>query len=291
MKIVITGANGQLGHILADYFKNHEVVALTRRELDLTTEDLPLKLQSHGPDWVINTAAYTAVDRAESEPQEANHINHICVANLASACKSMNARLLHVSTDFVFDGKGITPYTVDAACTPLNTYGKSKHEGEQAVLRIHPDGSCIVRTAWLYSARGNNFVRTMLHLMQERDELGVVVDQVGTPTSTATLALFIRKLVEQNETGVFHWTDAGTASWYDFAVAINEEAVAAGILYKNISINPISTTEFPTAAKRPHYSVLDKSKSYARTLSRPVHWRTALREVIDKISKMENNIV
>ncbi|MAR90260.1 MAG: dTDP-4-dehydrorhamnose reductase [Pseudomonadales bacterium] len=291
MKIVITGADGQLGQTLTHCLADCDVTPLSRSALDITSDDLNSQLQAHRPDWVVNTAAYTAVDKAESEASLADHANHIAVGMLAAACKELGSRLLHLSTDFVFSGSGNIPYAVDAECDPENIYGKTKHQGEQAALAAHPAGVCIVRTAWLYSASGNNFVRTMLRLMQERDSLGIVMDQIGSPTSTSTLATCIRELIKQSETGIFHWTDAGTASWYDFAVAIYEEAQAAGILSRPVSITPIRSEQFPTPAARPHYSVLDISKTYSHTGLQPIHWRVPLRTVIGKIAEMENNIV
>lgn len=290
MNIVITGANGQLGRTLQAALAQHALIPLNRTDLDISSLDLAEQLHTLQPAVVINAAAYTAVDKAESEPDRADQINHQAPKNLAEACKQINSRLIHVSTDFVFDGTANQPYPVDAPCDPTGEYGRSKLKGEQAIMHAYPEGSCIVRTAWLYSATNNNFVTTMLRLMKERQELGIVMDQVGTPTSTKTLATFIEALIEQNRRGLYHWSDAGVASWYDFAVAIYEEATAAGLLTNKVTIKPIYSKDYPTPARRPHYSVLDKTKSYTDTGVPAIHWRTPLRDVIQRIADREHTI-
>lgn len=291
MSIVITGANGQLGQTLQSSLQDTSITPLSHAELNLAEPGLTDKLSNLKPSAVINCAAYTAVDKAENDCDSANEVNHLAVAELARACRHIGCRLIHISTDFVFDGTSHTPYAVDTPCSPLGVYGKSKYEGEQAILREYPENSCIVRTAWLYSANGNNFVSTMLRLMKERNELSVVVDQVGTPTSTTTLANFICTQIGANHTGIYHWTDAGVASWYDFAVAIYEEATLAGLLNNKVAIKPIYSKDYPTPAKRPHFSVLDKTQSYIDGNMPTIHWRTPLREIIQEIAIREQKIV
>lgn len=290
MSIVIIGANGQLGKTLQTVLSSTDLTLLGRSELDLETTDPMEQLQTLKPDVVINAAAYTAVDKAESDQEKADRINHISAGNLAKACKATGTYLIHISTDFVFDGKSNRPYTVDSQCNPLGVYGITKRNGEKAILEAYPENSCIIRTAWLYSSSQGNFVTSMLRLMAERSELGIVTDQVGSPTSTETLALFIKAATEQRLSGLYHWTDAGVASWYDFSVAIYEEAKNAGLLKNHVLIKPIFSKDYPTPARRPHYSVLDKSKSYADTNMIASHWRTPLRRVIQQIAKREPSI-
>jgi dTDP-4-dehydrorhamnose reductase len=238
------------------------------------------------PQLIINAAAYTAVDKAETEQTLANTVNAEGPANLARAAAKQGAiRVLHISTDFVFDGCGSSPYRTTAATAPLGVYGTTKLAGEQAVLNILGTQAVVVRTAWVYAAQGQNFVRTMLRLMNERGAVRVVADQVGTPTSAASLASVLWMFVSRPDlSGVFHWTDAGVASWYDFAVAIAEEATAKGLLQREVQLTPIATTDYPTPAKRPAYSVLDKQTTIAAFGIPPVHWRTKLREVLEELA-------
>jgi dTDP-4-dehydrorhamnose reductase len=190
--------------------------------------------------------------------------------------------MIHVSTDFVFDGNASSPYKVDAPTAPLSVYGATKLAGEQATLAALGDRAVILRTAWVYSATGNNFVRTMLRLMA-RGNVRVVADQVGTPTSAASLAEAIWSIAAAEAGGVFHWTDAGVASWYDFAVAIAEEGVRAGLLTNPVEVTPIVTSDYPTPARRPPYSVLDKSAAVQRFGLRQIHWKRRLRTVIEEL--------
>ena len=290
MTILITGANGQLGKALKAALEDLSPIALNRSDFDLQNGNAKELLNKYRPSAVINAAAYTAVDKAETDSETANIVNHTAVNDLAIACKDTDTRLFHISTDFVFDGTSNIPYEVDSSCQPLGVYGQTKLKGEQAIQQHLPDNSCIIRTAWLYSHNTGNFVTTMLRLMKEKSELGIVSDQVGTPTSTETLALFIRIAIQKNLQGVFHWTDSGVASWYDFAIAIYEEATSAGLLKNDITIKPIFTRDYPTPAKRPHFSVLDKSKSIEESGLSPTHWRTPLRDVIKKIAFREQHI-
>ena len=228
------------------------------------------------PDIVINAAAYTAVDKAESEEELALAINGTAVAAMASALREVGGRLVHVSTDFVFDGTSAHAYRPQDARNPLSAYGRTKAAGEDAA---GPD-ALIVRTAWVYAAGGANFVRTMLRLMATRDSLGVVADQIGAPTWAPGLATTIWGLIASRANGVFHHCDAGVASWYDFAVAIKEEALALGMLERAVPIRPITTADYPTPARRPAFSLLDCSATRALLGDEPIHWRTNLRTML-----------
>ncbi len=274
----MTGAGGQLARVwAASAPAGWEVTALAHADLDIGDEAaVDAAVARLRPDLILNGAAYTAVDRAESERDQAFRINGEGAGHLARAAVAHGARLIHVSTDFVFDGRAGSPYRPDAATAPLGVYGASKLEGEMAVARYAPD-ALIVRTAWVYGASGANFLNTMLRLMASRPELGVVADQIGTPTSTATLAAALWALFDADAKGVWHVTDAGAASWYDFAQAIAEDAVAGGVLKAAPVVKPITTADYPTPAPRPSYSVLDKTATW-RLLGRPApHWRVSLR--------------
>lgn len=286
MKVLVTGANGQLGRALKEAAPDAmQVRAVSRNELDVTDRmAVHAMLKTWRPDVIINAAAYTAVDKAESEPELAEQGNAIAPRNLALAANEIQARVIHISTDFVFDGSSSRPYLPDSETAPLGVYGRTKLAGEKAVQEVTGERALIVRTAWVYDATGKNFLRTMLRLMHERGAVKVVADQVGTPTSAASLASVLWQFVLHPElSGVFHWTDAGVASWYDFAVAIAEEAVAAGVLSSMPAITPIPTQDYPTPAQRPAYSVLDKSATYAALRVKPVHWREQLRAVMSKV--------
>jgi len=282
-KVLLTGANGQCGKtvVCSPLVDSCDLIALTRAELDITDADAVLKvLADIQPDVIINAAAYTAVDAAESNVEIAFAVNAKGPENLANAARIHGCHLIHLSTDFVFDGNKNLPCKPADKTDPLGVYGQSKLAGEQAVRGILPEHSTIIRTSWLYSAYGSNFVKTMLRLMKERDELSVVDDQTGTPCSTITLSTCINAVVEKRIPGIFHWSDAGVASWYDFAVAIQEEALAFGILQRAIPIKPIPTSAWPTPARRPVYSVLDKRETVAALGCEQQHWRSALRDVL-----------
>lgn len=280
MKVLITGARGQLGRALIATAPEGAVLDATDvAELDICdAAAVAAHLAATRPDLVINAAAYTAVDRAESDEAAAHRINAEAVGNLARAAGDTGARLVHVSTDFVFDGRQSTPYAPDAAPNPLSAYGRTKLAGEQAAGAE----ALIVRTAWVYAAQGGNFVHTMLRLMAERDQLRVVADQIGTPTHATGLAEAIWSLAARDARGIFHHTDSGAASWYDFAVAIQEEALARGLLTREIPVEPIATADYPTPATRPAYSVLDKSATAALIGTAP-HWRARLRRMIEEL--------
>ena len=283
MKVLVTGAEGQLGRLLARTAPaGAAVTALGRVGLDIGDPDaVQAKVRALSPALIINAAPYTAVDKAESEPELAARVNATGPRNLAVAARAAGARLVHVSTDFVFDGLAGSPYRVDAATHPLGVYGRTKRDGELAVLEELPDRSLVVRTAWVYAAEGRNFMHTMLRLMRERGTVRVVADQVGSPTSAQALAAALWQLAGAGVTGVQHWTDAGVASWYDFAVAIAEEAAALGLLPAGVAVTPIGTADYPTPARRPAYSVLDKSSLPAGLA--PAHWRQELRAVLKEI--------
>lgn len=289
-KIIVVGAGGQLGReLLFTAPGDVQCIGLTRAELDVADPDAVRRcLEEHRPEQVINAAAYTAVDKAESEPGAARAGNVDAPANLARACAANDVRFIHVSTDFVFDGAASSPYAPAAPTNPLGEYGRSKLAGEQAVRDALP-GALIVRTAWVYSARGNNFVKTMLRLMAERDELGVVADQVGTPTWAQGLARALWRAVELPALqGIYHWSDAGVCSWYDFAVAIGEEAVSLGLLAREVNVRPIATADYPTPATRPPYSVLDKSASWRDLDVDGIHWRKQLRAMLAESKELED---
>lgn len=286
-RVIVTGAGGQLGMaLLARVPEQFEVLGLTRKDLDICDADaLSALLDEYGPALLVNAAAYTAVDRAEEEPDAAMAANATAPGILAAACEARDIRLFHVSTDFVFDGKCSTPYPTDAPPSPLGVYGESKLAGELAVRAGSAD-SLILRTGWVYSAVGQNFLLTMLRLHRERDELAVVDDQVGTPTSTDTLASALWAAASRPSLrGVLHMSDAGVCSWYDFAVAIGEEAAALGLIKAPARVRPIPSTDYPTPARRPAYSVLDKRDSWAALEMTPRHWRQALRDTLKQIQE------
>jgi len=284
MKALVTGAGGQLGRaLLAAAPTGWETIGLARAELDVGDRGAVADaMRRYGPDLIINSAAYTAVDRAESEPDSAFRINRDGAGHLAAAARDVGARLVHVSTDFVFDGRASHPYRPEDPTGPLNVYGASKLAGELTVAEAAPD-ALIVRTAWVYGPSGANFLATMLRLMASRPEIGVVADQVGTPTSTHTLASALWTLAAGDARGTLHFTDAGVASWYDFAAAIAEEAAAAGLLERAPPVRPISTADYPTPAARPAFSVLDKSATFTLLGGPPPHWRAALRAVLARM--------
>ncbi len=285
MKILVTGANGQLGWELQRAKPGDcKLTALSRDQLDITDlEQVNNTINSIKPDWIINAAAYTAVDKAESDSEGAYAINADGAANLATAAQASNVRLLHISTDFIFDGKNNRPYLPDDNPNPLGVYGASKLAGEQKVRELLGDETLIIRTAWVYSSHGNNFVKTMLRLMEERDTLGVIEDQVGTPSWAAEIATAIYLSIENNLRGVYHWTDTGAASWYDFSVAIYELGQEAGLISSSVTINPIPTEAYPTPAERPPYSILNKDSLRKAINYTGKHWRDSLSQMILEI--------
>jgi dTDP-4-dehydrorhamnose reductase len=286
-RVLVTGAAGQLGRaLLAAAPAATRVVACTRADLDIGDADaVEDTLARERPQLLINAAAYTAVDRAEDDRDAAWRGNAEAPGHLARSCARLGIRLLHVSTDFVFDGSRSTPYPPDAEARPLGVYGASKRAGEEAVLASGVDG-LILRTGWVYSAGGGNFLATMLRLHRERDELAVVSDQVGTPTAARTLAHALWAAAARPALrGIYHCSDAGVCSWYDFAVAIGEEAAARGLLESPARVRPIATEDYPTAAKRPSYSVLDKRATWRDFAMDPLHWRAALRLTLAELDR------
>lgn len=285
MKALVLGGGGQVASALAAAAPaQHQVVVRSRAELDIgDAAAIARALSDTGADWIINAAAYTAVDLAEDQPAQAIAVNDTAVGVLAAAASTAGCRLLHLSTDFVFDGKSNRAYLPADQTNPLSVYGASKLGGERHVL--DGDGSGIVlRTAWVYAAAGRNFVLTMLRLMREKEQLSVVCDQIGTPTWAAGIAAAIWGLIEaQAPGGIYHWTDLGVASWYDFAVAIQDEAVARGLLGRAVPITPILSAAYPTRARRPAFSVLDTGATRALIKVPARHWRHNLRTMLDDI--------
>jgi dTDP-4-dehydrorhamnose reductase len=281
MKVLVAGSGGQLGRALAATAPaGVTLVAPPETEFDIgNAEQVADVVAAARPDLLINAAAWTAVDKAEAEESAALLVNATAVGHLGAAAAECGARFVQISTDYVFDGQACQPYRPETPPAPASAYGRTKLAGEQAAAAHHA-APLIIRTAWVYAAEGNNFVRTMLRLMAERDEVRVVADQVGTPTHAASLARAIWAL--QGHSGVFHWTDAGITSWYDFAVAIQDEALRLGLLDRNVPIIPIATADYPTPARRPAWSVLDKSTSWAIT-GPARHWR---HELIDCLKAM-----
>ena len=283
MKTIILGAGGQVGRaLLASAPPAAKIIALDRNAVDLTdAEAIARILQTEAPDLIINTAAYTAVDKAESDHELAYAINGDAPGHIARAAAGVGARFVHISTDFVFDGVSALPYAPEASVNPLSVYGASKRAGETAVLAA--DGNAlIVRTAWVYAAGGRNFVETMLSMMASRPTINVVADQIGSPTHADSLARALWRLAATDYRGTLHYTDAGVASWYDFAVAIHDVGRAAGLLPNDVEIIPIPTSAYPTPARRPACAVLDKAATWA-LLGRPAdHWRHELSSMIMK---------
>ncbi len=277
MKVLITGAGQLAWELQRSCPPGITLHALDRQALDISDADaVAAVMQRIQPDAVINAAAYTAVDKAENECDHAMAVNALGPQYLAEQCQALGAYFLHVSTDFVFNGEASRPYTTDAPIQPLGVYGESKAAGEQAIAQAMTHNWAVVRTAWVYSSHGNNFVRTMLRLMKEKPALGVVGDQVGTPTWAKGLAERCWAAVQQRIEGTYHWTDAGVASWYDFAVAIQRAGLELGLLDAEIPIDSIPSDAYPTPAKRPAYSVLDKSRMIEALGVKPTHWQTQL---------------
>ncbi|MFM7268380.1 MAG: dTDP-4-dehydrorhamnose reductase [Cyanobium sp.] len=290
MKVLLTGRDGQLGAALtATLPQGVELIATGRADLDLADpQACRHAVTTHRPDWVLNAGAYTAVDRAESEAALAMAVNAGAPAAFAAALAEVGGRLLQVSTDFVFDGTQGSPYSEDAPRNPLGVYGASKAEGELAALAL-PEGR-VLRTSWVYGPVGRNFCLTMLRLHAARaaagEELAVVADQVGCPTATHTLAMACWQALQLTDGAprLLHWSDAGAASWYDFAVAIGELGVALGLLKQAAQVKPITTADYSTPARRPAYSLLACADSRRSLGLQPCHWRTALAGVLRQVA-------
>jgi dTDP-4-dehydrorhamnose reductase len=285
VRVLVLGGGGQVaGAVAAAVPAGHQVVARTRAELDIgDARALARAFNETGAQWVVNAAAFTAVDLAEDQPAQAIAVNDTAVGVLAAAASTSGCRLLHLSTDFVFDGKSNRAYLPTDQPNPLSVYGVSKLGGERHVLNDAGTG-IVLRTAWVYAATGRNFVLTMLKLMREKQTLSVVCDQIGTPTSAAGIATAIWGFIEAGAPGgVYHWTDLGVASWYDFAVAIQDEAMARGLLSRAVPIAPILSAAYPTRARRPAFSVLDTTSTRALIKVPARHWRHNLRTLLDDI--------
>lgn len=285
MRALITGAGGQVGQALAARVpKGWDCVALNRAECDLASEaSIRAAIARHYPDVVLNAAAYTAVDRAEDEEPLATTINAEAVGILRDALEGHGGRLVHISTDFVFDGHSSVAYRPDDKRQPLSAYGRSKAAGEVAAGK----DALVVRTSWVYSAGGTNFVRTMLRLMREGDEVRVVSDQIGAPTWATGLAETLWALTIKNTRGILHHRDAGVASWYDFALAVQKEALALGLLERQVPVVPISTADYPTTAHRPAFSLLNDAETRAVLDDRPQHWRVNLRRMLEEEKSLD----
>jgi dTDP-4-dehydrorhamnose reductase len=292
MKVLLTGREGQLGTALqASLPEGVTLIATGRSELNLADAAACRQaVLTHHPDWVLNAGAYTAVDRAESEPDQALAINAGAPQAFAEALAKTGGRLLQVSTDFVFNGTQGSPYRPDQALDPLGVYGVTKAAGETAALAL--PGARVLRTSWVYGPVGKNFCLTMLRLHALKaaagEPLGVVADQVGCPTATHTLAAACWRAIgigaDADGPRILHWSDAGAASWYDFAVAIGELGVAAGLLERAAEVRPLSTAAYPTPAQRPSYSLLDCTSSRAALGGEPLYWRVALAQVLERVA-------
>lgn len=272
MKVVVTGVQGQLGYDLAKQLaaRNHEVFGIDRKTLDITDEKaVQAYIDEVNPEAIIHSAAYTNVDAAEEDKVTAYNVNALGSKYLAQAANKVGAKMVYVSTDYVFDGTASEPYEVDHPTHPLGVYGKTKYAGEEFVKQ-NLECYFIVRTAWVFGINGNNFVKTMLRLAEERDELGVVYDQVGSPTYTVDLARFIIGLVESEKYGVYHATNEGVCSWYDFAVEIFRQSDV------KVRVNPLTSDQFTRPAARPKYSVLSKKKIVEQGFAPMPNWKDAL---------------
>jgi len=310
MKVLLTGREGQLGTALqASLPAGVALIATGRSELNLADAAACRQaVLEHRPDWVLNAGAYTAVDRAESEPDQASAINAGAPQAFAEALAETGGRLLQVSTDFVFNGAQGSPYRPDQALDPLGVYGATKAAGETAALAL--PGARVLRTSWVYGPMGKNFCLTMLRLHAAKaaagEPLGVVADQVGCPTATHTLAAACWRSIGADAAGalantaagndtagndgprILHWSDAGAASWYDFAVAIGDLGVAAGLLERAAVVRPLSTADYPTPAQRPSYSLLDCTGTRLALALDAVHWGAALAEVLEELRRSQS---
>ena len=288
MKVLITGAQGQLGRELQGLCPTGvDCLPLGRAELDITSKpEVMERLSEVQPQVIINCAAYTAVDGAETKPDLAVEVNAAGTANLAMAAERCGARVLHLSTDFVFDGAADTPYPPDHEPRPLGVYGHSKLAGENRLQEILPLDSVVVRTAWLYSALGENFVTTMLRLMREREQLEVVADQLGAPTWARGLAAALWKMLDYPTAhGIYHWTDNDSCSWHEFACAIYTQGRTLGLLDREVQISAITTADYPTPAQRPAYSVLDCKKTHHLLEVGGEDWRSQLSAMLGELAR------
>ena len=290
-KILLTGASGQLGktfnlHFAHSYLlEKYSLLAFDRSEFDLSKEEsISSFLSLYKPSVIINCGAYTAVDDAETESELAIKVNDEAVGRISSWASENDCRLIHISTDFVFDGASKKPYLPTDPAVPIGVYGKTKRAGEKHVLDSLADSGVIIRTSWLYSEFRRNFVRTMIRLMSEKPDIGIVKDQIGSPTSTHSLARVILKVIEQrNIYGILHWCDGASISWYDFALEIQRVAHEHGLLEKKIPLKPLMTLHYPTKAARPSYSVLDRNLTLEKLGMINTDWRIELEKVVKRI--------
>ena len=283
--ILVTGANGQVGSELRELSSNYpyQFFFTDRETLDITNEDaLKNFVKVNNINTIINCAAYTAVDKAESDEQTADLVNRKAVKKLAKISQENNIKLIHISTDYVFDGKAYKPYCEEFQTNPKSVYGKTKLDGENELIKINPHNSIIIRTSWVYSSYGANFVKTMLRLGKEKESLGVIFDQVGTPTYAAHLARTILDILPQinnDKVAIYNYSNEGVLSWYDFAKEIMKMAKLP------CTINPIETFQYPTPAKRPHYSLLNKSKIKKEFDISIPYWKDSLDECLRRLEE------
>ena len=282
MKIVVTGSTGQLGSELRDVvgqYPQFEFVFHDRTTLPLDKlKELKDVLEIEKPKYIINAAAYTAVDKAESDVEQADLINHLAIEAMGQWAMENNAKLIHISTDYVFDGNSTVALEEEAVTNPINQYGLTKRKGEEALLGMNSD-AVIIRTAWVYSTYGANFVKTMCRLMKEREEIGVVGDQIGSPTYAKDLAIAIMNIIASSlwEKGIYHFSNEGEISWYEFAVKIKD------LQGYHCKVNRITSLDFPTPAKRPQYSLLNKKKIINTYQVSVPHWEKSLVEMLNKL--------
>lgn len=285
LNILVTGAKGQLGSEIKELSVAYpfNFFFTDRDTLDISNPHAITKfVEENNIHTIVNCAAYTAVDKAESDKTGANAINHLAVKFLAETAKKKNIQLIHISTDYVFDGKGYIPYKEDDSTNPRNVYGQSKLDGEKAMQEINPANSIIIRTSWVYSSYGTNFVKTMLRLAREKEQLGVIDDQVGTPTYAQDLAKVILDIlpnIQNTKTEIYHYSNEGVLSWYDFAKEIMRMSKST------CPINPIETKKYPTPAKRPFYSLLNKSKIKNRFHLSIPYWKDSLDKCLTKMGE------
>ncbi|MGJ0335437.1 dTDP-4-dehydrorhamnose reductase [Aliarcobacter cryaerophilus] len=281
--ILVTGSNGQLGSEIKELSSNYNYnfFFTTRDDIDITSKDSIKEFcQTNSINVIINCAAYTAVDKAESDMENADLVNRKAVKKLSIVAKELNIKLIHISTDYVFDGKNFKPYVEEFQTNPQSVYGKTKLDGENEIRDINPLNSIIIRTSWVYSYYGNNFVKTMLRLGKEKEELGVIFDQVGTPTYAKDLAITILDIIPQidnEKVEIYNYSNEGVLSWYDFAKEIMKMAKL------NCKINPIETYQYPTPAKRPHFSLLNKSKIKSKFNLEIPYWKDGLDDCLKRL--------
>ena len=292
--VLVTGCLGQLGRAIQQHWYasqmavSYELLPVDIDQLDLTdTDDLLAYLDQLQPTIIINTAAFTHVDEAENNREAAYAVNAEAVLSLAKWCRVSGCKLIQISTDFVFDGATTAPYSTDAQTNPLSVYGASKLAGENHVLDLLPLTGYVVRTSWLYSEYGSNFVKTMLRLMRQTSELKVVNDQIGSPTSVHTLTHFLYELIHTGaKPGIYHWCDGGEISWFHFAQEIYQQGKAEGLLEREVAVQPIAGADYPTPATRPAYSVLDRGSSLTIIVGTAKTWQAALRLVLINMSRL-----